>query len=262
MKKRTLLFALFFIAFTSFGQEISSEKNTVFKNGEWLRYKMSYSGWMRAGTAILKLEEKELNGKKVLHATGTGWTSGMIKLFFKVDDTYESYFDKEITKPYFFKRKIDEGGYKKNRNTTFNYKTKKAFVQDFIKKKDTSITFSEVQDMLSSFYYLRNQNVDTLKKGEEISIDMFLDSQIYPFKLRFLGKEILETKIGAVKTLKFRPLVQTGRIFKAQESVTIWITADKNKIPIKMKANLSVGSLRADLEAYKGLANSFEKIYN
>ena len=71
MKKRTLLFALFFIAFTSFGQEISSEKNTVFKNGEWLRYKMSYSGWMRAGTAILKLEEKELNGKKVLHATGT-----------------------------------------------------------------------------------------------------------------------------------------------------------------------------------------------
>ena len=91
---------------------------------------------------------------------------------------------------------------------------------------------------------------------------MFLDSQIYPFKLRFLGKEILETKIGAVKTLKFRPLVQTGRIFKAQESVTIWITADKNKIPIKMKANLSVGSLRADLEAYKGLANSFEKIYN
>ena len=186
----------------------------------------------------------------------------MIKLFFKVDDTYESYFDKEITKPYFFKRKIDEGGYKKNRNITFNYKTKKALVQDFIKKKNTSIPFSEVQDMLSSFYYLRNQKIDTLKIGEEISIDMFLDSQIYPFKLRFLGKETLKTKVGKVKTLKFRPLVQTGRIFKAQESVTIWITADKNKIPIKMKANLSVGSLRADLEAYKGLANSFEKVFN
>jgi len=91
---------------------------------------------------------------------------------------------------------------------------------------------------------------------------MFLDSQIYPLKLRFLGKETLKTKVGKVKTLKFRPLVQAGRIFKAQESVTIWITADKNKIPIKMKANLSVGSLRADLEAYKGLANSFEKVFN
>ena len=90
---------------------------------------------------------------------------------------------------------------------------------------------------------------------------MFLDSQIYPFKLRFLGKETLKTKVGKVKTLRFRPIVQAGRVFKAQESVTIWITADKNKIPIKLKADLAVGSLRADLEAYKGLANSFEKVF-
>lgn len=262
MKKRTLIFVLFFTVLTSYSQGVDKKKDPVFKNGEWLRYKMSYSGWMRAGTAVLKLEEKELHGKKVYHAIGTGWTSGMIKWFFKVDDTYESYFDKKNVKPYFFKRKIDEGGYKKNRNTTFNYTTNEALVEDFIKKKDTLITFSDVQDMLSSFYYLRNQNVDTLKKGEEIRIDMFLDSQIYPFKLRFLGKETLKTKVGKVKTLKFRPLVQAGRIFKAQESVTIWITADKNKIPIKMNANLSVGSLRADLEAYKGLANSFEKVFN
>jgi hypothetical protein len=262
MKKRTLIFVLFFTVLTSYSQGVDKKKDPVFKNGEWLRYKMSYSGWMRAGTAVLKLEEKELHGKKVYHATGTGWTSGVIKWFFKVDDTYESYFDKKIVIPYFFKRKIDEGGYKKNRNTTFNYTTNEALVEDFIKKKDTLITFSDVQDMLSSFYYLRNQNVDTLKKGEEIRIDMFLDSQIYPFKLRFLGKETLKTKVGKVKTLKFRPLVQAGRIFKAQESVTIWITADKNKIPIKMNANLSVGSLRADLEAYKGLANSFEKVFN
>jgi len=262
MKKRTLIFVLFFTVLTFYSQGVDKKKDPVFKNGEWLRYKMSYSGWMRAGTAVLKLEEKELHGKKVYHATGTGWTSGMIKWFFKVDDTYESYFDKKIVIPYFFKRKIDEGGYKKNRNTTFNYTTNEALVEDFIKKKDTLITFSDVQDMLSSFYYLRNQNVDTLKKGEEIRIDMFLDSQIYPFKLRFLGKETLKTKVGKVKTLKFRPLVQAGRIFKAQESVTIWITADKNKIPIKMNANLSVGSLRADLEAYKGLANSFEKVFN
>jgi hypothetical protein len=53
--------------------------------------------------------------------------------------------------------------------------------------------------------------------------------------------------------------VQSGRIFKAQESVTIWITDDSNKIPIKMKADLSVGSLRAELEAYRGLANDFKK---
>ena len=101
-----------------------------------------------------------------------------------------------------------------------------------------------------------------MKPGEEISIDMFMDSQVYPFKLRFLGTEILKTRFGKIKTLRFRPLVQAGRIFKENESVTIWITADDNKIPVKLKASLAVGSLRAELDAYKGLANSFEVIYD
>ena len=238
---------------------ISQEKK-AFKSGEWLRYKMSYSGFLRAGTAVLEVNEKELNGKKVFYTKGTGWTSGMIKWFFEVDDVYESYFDKDTVKPYLFKRKIDEGGYKKHRITSFNYNSNKAYVQDFTIQKDTSVAFTNVQDMISSFYYLRNKDVSDIKVGEEIAIDMFLDSQVYPFKLRFLGTETLKTKFGKVNTLIFRPLVQSGRVFKAQESVTLWITADANKIPIKMKASLAVGSLRAELETYKGLANPFKNL--
>ena len=114
--------------------------------------------------------------------------------------------------------------------------------------------------MISTFYFLRSQNTTNLKTGDEINVSMFFDDKSYPFKLKFLGYETLKTKFGKVKTQKFRPLVQAGRVFKAQESVTVWITADDNKIPIKMKASLAVGSLRAELEAYKGLANPFEII--
>ena len=249
-----ILFTLFLTLKT-----FSQEETAAFKGGEWLRYKMSYSGFLRAGTAILEIEETSLNGKKVFHTIGTGWTSGMIKWFFKVDDVYESYFDKDTIKPYLFKRKIDEGGYIKNRTTNFDYTSNKAYIQDFKNQTDTTMVFSEVQDILSSFYYLRNQDTKGLKKGDEIAIDLFIDSQVYPFKLRFLGKEVLNTKFGKVNCLVIKPLVQSGRTFKAQESVTIWITDDANKIPIKMKADLAVGSLRAELEAYKGLANAFKK---
>ncbi len=256
MKKNILIVLLFVITFSISGQE----KKAPYKSGEWLRYKMSYSGFLRAGTAILEVNETEYQGKKVLHAKGTGWTSGMIKWFFEVDDVYESYFDKDNVKPYLFKRKIDEGGYKKHRITSFNYDSQQAYIQDFTNQKDTSVAFTNVQDMMSSFYYLRNIETKNLKKGDEVALDMFLDAQVYPFKLRFLGKEVLRTKFGKVNVLVFRPLVQSGRIFKEEESVTIWITDDANKIPIKMQASLSVGSLRAELEDYKGLANSFEKI--
>ena len=255
MKRYTLLFfALVFLTTTN-----SQDNLKAFKSGESLRYKMSYSGFLRAGTAVLEVNEKELNGKTVFYTKGKGWTSGMIKWFFEVDDLYESYFDKDSVKPYLFKRKIDEGGYKKHRITSFNYNSNKAYVQDFTRQKDTSVAFSNVQDILSSFYYLRNKDVTGMKVGEEIAIDMFLDTQIYPFKLRFLGTETLKTKFGKINTLIFRPLVQSGRVFKAQESVTLWITADANKIPIKIKADLAVGSLRAELESYKGLANPFVK---
>lgn len=236
---------------------VGQEQKSAFKSGEFLSYKMSYSGFLRAGTATLEIQEKEYKGKKVYHTKGVGWTSGMIKWFFEVEDYYESYFDMDTIKPYLFKRKINEGGYKKHRITSFNYDVKKAYVQDFTLQKDTSVVFNNVQDMLSSFYFLRNQNVTNIKSGDEIKLDMFLDSQVYPFKLRYLGKQSIRTKYGKIETLVFRPLVQSGRIFKEQESVTIWITNDANKIPIKLKADLAVGSLTAELEYFKGLANEF-----
>ena len=192
MKKQIVVILVLFLSFTSFSQK----EVRAFKSGEKLRYKMSYSGFLTAGTAVLELNEVELEGKKVFYSRGSGWTSGIIKWFFKIDDVYESYFDKETIKPYYFKRKIDEGGYKKHRNTRFNYDSKKAYVQDFINQKDTIVAFSNVQDMMSSFYYLRTQDVKGMKKGDEIAIDMFMDSQVYPFKLRFLGKEVLKTKFG------------------------------------------------------------------
>jgi hypothetical protein len=249
-----LVFTLLAVAYSQ-----SQEQKPAFKSGEELRYKMSYSGFLRAGTAVLEVHEKDFKGKRMFYTKGTGWTTGMIKWFFEVDDIYESYFDMDTIKPHLFKRKINEGGYKKHRITSFNYQTNKAYIQDFTNQKDTSVAFSNVQDMLSSFYYLRNLETKNLKKGDEIDLDMFLDSKVYPFKLRFLGRETIKTKFGKIKSMIFRPLVESGRIFKEQESVTIWISDDANKIPIKMMASLAVGSLRAELEAYKGLANSFKK---
>ena len=75
-----------------------------------------------------------------------------------------------------------------------------------------------------------------------------------------MGREVLKTKFGKVNALKFRPYVQADRIFKEEESLTFWVSDDKNKIPLKIKANLAVGSLEADLEAFKGLNHSFKII--
>src|SRR5690606_7330183 len=122
----------------------------------------------------------------------------------------------------------------------------------------TFVAPNNVQDVISMFYYLRNHpNIDKLKVGESISIDMFFDDETSKFKLKFMGREDIKTKFGTIPTMIFRPYVQAGRVFKEQESLTVWIAADDNKMPVRIKASLAVGSLKADLDAFKGLKHPF-----
>ncbi|HSN49326.1 MAG TPA: DUF3108 domain-containing protein, partial [Flavobacterium sp.] len=86
------------------------------------------------------------------------------------------------------------------------------------------------------------------------------DDETTKFRLKFLGRENIRTKFGVVQTMVFRPLVQSGRVFKEEESLTIWISDDDNKLPLRIKASLAVGSLKADLEAFKGLKYPFKII--
>ncbi len=253
MKKIIVL--LLFLATVGF----APKQESAFEVGEYFKFRIHY-GIVNAGYATLEVKDAVRNGKKVFHAVGKGYTTGMSRFFFKVDDTYESYFDKSTGNPYQFVRKIDEGGYTKNQEGFFNQTTNRVLVKDYKHKKErTYVTPDNTQDIMSTFYYLRNYpKIDQLKVGESVAIDMFFDDETTKFKLKFIGREDLSTKFGVVPTMVFRPLVQSGRVFKEQESLTVWISADDNKLPVRIKASLAVGSIKADLDAYKGLKYPFK----
>lgn len=241
-----------------------AQHQSAFQGGEWFKFRVSYSGWLKAGEATLDIKKKKFKGKPVYHVVGKGVTTGAIKWFFKVKDRFESYFDTQTGLPYKFIRKTNEGGHTKDVEIYFNHVTNTAEVNNKKHKTVKSYDIEKgVQDMISAYYYLRNNyKTDEIKKGDVVTLNMFFDETNYPFKLRFLGRETIKTRVNGnrvkVRTLKFRPYVMAGRVFKEEESLTLWVSADKNKIPLKVKADLAVGSLRADLEYYKGLKHSFE----
>ena len=249
---------------TIFMQAAFSQQESAFGDGEWFKFKMSYSNWFKAGNATLTVKDAELNNKEVYHVIGKGWTTGPAGWFFKVRDRYESYFDKQTIKPYKFVRNIDEGGHIKNLEIDFDQVNNKAHINDKKHKTKKVIdTKPNIQDMVSTFYYLRNNlETSTLKIGDEVKIDMFFDEENYGFKLKYLGEDIIKTNFGKVACLKFRPYVMAGRVFKEEESLTLWVSKDKNKVPLRIKADLAVGSLRADLEAFKGLKHPFKIVVN
>lgn len=266
MKKLFVLILLLSFTFKGEAQQadllsnsVKKESNTTsYHEGEWLKFRVHY-GIFNAGYATLKLEQSELNGEKLYHAIGKGWTVGAAKFFYNIEDEYESHFtrDKQV-KPIQFKRRVDEGGYIIKRDMYFDPVHKTVKIDDLKNNEKTEMSIGEVQDLVSSFYYLRNYNLNTIKEGDEIQINLFFDKENYPFKLKFLKKEIIKTPFGKIKTWKIRPLVQKGRVFEGQESLTIWISDDTNKIPLRIKASLAVGSLKVDLQDYKGLSKDFE----
>jgi len=259
MKKLVLILCVA-ISFTTISY--SQDKIDSFKAGEWFKFKMSYSGFFKAGNATLKVNETNLDGKPVFHVVGKGWTTGAIKWFFKVEDRYESYFDKNTNLPYKFIRKIDEGGHTKDLELDFNQDKQEVKIKNNENKRTKTLkTKPNVQDMVSTFYYLRNKlDISKLKVNDQVELDMFFDEESYGFKLKYLGKDVISTPFGKVETLMFRPYVMAGRVFKEEESLTLWVSNDKNKIPLRIKADLAVGSLRADLEAFKGLKHPFKII--
>lgn len=236
----------------------SAVSQNAFKAGEWFEFRIHY-GVFNASRVTLELKADTLDQTPVFHAKGYGRTTGLARLFFKVEDHYESYFGQKDGLPRWFIRDINEGGYTKDLEIRFDHENKMAHINDKKKKKKASFAINEnVQDLISAFYYLRNfYDTSSLKEGEDISLNMFFDQENYLFKLRFLGRETIETAFGKVRCLKLRPFVQSGRVFSEQESITLWVSDDQNKIPVKMRADLRVGSIDCDLDRFKNLQHPF-----
>ena len=82
---------------------------------------------------------------------------------------------------------------------------------------------------------------------------MFLDNEVYEMYIRYLGKETIKTKYGKFKAIKFKPLLIKGTIFEGGEKMTVWVSDDKNHIPIRIESPISVGSVKIDMISYRNL---------
>lgn len=221
-----------------------------FKSGEKLRYRITY-GVMDAGEAVLTVNEtskKGANGRPLYHVKGEGKTLGAFNLFYKVEDVYESYIDKSGAFPWKFKRDVNEGGYKINQEYTFKQDKQKVVTEG----KEYKVPLG-IQDMISSFYYARTLDFKNMKPGDETEFKCFMDGEVWPLKVRFVGIEEIKIRKGKFECLKFQPVVQEGRYFENDDDVEFWVTNDSNRIPVLVKAKIPVGTLKMHLVEWKGL---------
>lgn len=217
--------------------------------GETISFRIHY-GFLTAGNATLTTTKTSYKGLPAFYVKGVGRTTGAAKTFFKVEDVYESYIS-EKREPLFYVRNVSEGSYTQHLQSTFNTNNNTLVLVD---KKHTDRPAktvkvpNDIQDILSCFYYLRS--VDNLKVGSVLKMSVWIDDELFPFQLKVVGTEKISTKFGKINCLKIIPSVVSGRVFKDKEGVTMWVTNDQNRVPVLIKAELAVGSLKASIDNF------------
>ncbi|MCF8379799.1 MAG: DUF3108 domain-containing protein [Bacteroidales bacterium] len=219
-----------------------------FKGGEKLRF-IIYYGILDGGYIDAELNLVNFEGHKAYHSKMLAQTTGLTDKLYRVRDEYQAYFDPITILPYKSVRNISEGKYRKYNEVSYDYDSLKA---TNIKGEVFDIT-PDIRDMVSVFHLIRNKDFDELKPGDIIKINTFFDDELFPFDMRYRGIETIKTRIGTFECIKLVPYVEPGRIFNSEDDMTIWLSADMNKVPIRVKFDLKVGSVKVDLIDYSGL---------
>lgn len=257
------MFLFVLTAFSSDKNDIyPSIQNESFTRGEVLDFKMTYSFiTVGRGSAIVQPKYYKLNDRDCFKVDVSAKTVGMIDWVADVNNHYGAYIDTAALLPHMFYRKQREGNYRKDEQTYFDHQQKKIKVVTADKKtgKWKEPKFydapAHVRDMIAGFLYLRIMDLSTVKVNDTIVVTGFFEDEFYKLRILYEGKETIKTKVGKIRTLVFKPIMPKNQMFDGENSVTAYFSDDKNRIPVKIDAQLFIGSAGVELTDYSGLRN-------
>jgi len=221
----------------------------AFKPGEVLKYNIHY-GPVNAGEATFRVRDTLINidddphyYMKVFGRTLKGWD-----LFYKVRDHYFSYVDTATLLPSIAYRDVKEGDYKIQEKLIFNR------VENTVEKDGKTYQVPDkIHDILSAIYYARCMDFTDAPKQTHVPINTFFSDSLFPVGVTYLGDEVVKTSLGEFQSRKFRPELIKGRIFKGQRDMTVYVSKDKNQVPLRIESKIFVGHIRADLIEHRDL---------
>ncbi|WP_033369500.1 DUF3108 domain-containing protein [Hymenobacter norwichensis] len=240
---------------------LRSVPNNSFKRGEVLQYKVHY-GLINAAEATIEVSDElhRVNDRTCFKATVTGRTTGSFDVFLRIRDTWRTYLDTTSILPQRFFRNIEENNYRRRETVDFDHQRDVAQMERHGKDKNKVKTGTykvpdNVQDLVSGFYYLRTINYDQRRIGEVIRVQGFFDENVFVMDVVYKGRETVETKAGTVRAIKLVPKMPSNKLFKGENAISVYLSDDRNKIPVLIQAEMFVGAVKVDMYKYQGLKN-------
>jgi hypothetical protein len=227
-------------------------ENAAFAVGEKLIFDITF-GFIRAGRAVLDIPEYRTLGDRRCYWVRLMVTSAAaFSWLYKVEDRYETYLDCEGLFPWQFEQHMREGGYRRDFAAYFDQ------VAHRVTTTEGQYDIPPyVHDIVSAFYYVRTLDFRNSRPGQRLHFQNFYKDSTFALDVKFLGRQTVEVNAGTFDCILVEPLVKEGGLFKSEGRIIIWLTDDEKKIPVKVSAQIAIGSIDVELREYHGVNDPF-----
>jgi hypothetical protein len=213
-----------------------------FTVGERLDYDVKF-GSIKVGNGSMEVKEiTDVRGKATWHTMFR--ITGGIPLY-RVNDTYESWFDVVTLNSLRYFQDIDEGSYERKRR--YEIFPERGMLQEGDKPEEATV--ASPLDEGSFLYFVRTIPLDV---GQTYEYMRYFKKDGNPVRIRVLRRETVTVPAGTFQTVVLQPTFQSKGIFSQNGKAEVWITDDERHMMVQMKSKLSIGSLNLYLKGVKG----------
>ena len=252
----------FLILLTSLGlswQQSNAKPDSTFsiRKGEYLRMNIHYTIF-DAGIVEIKIDTgyQTIENHRCIKITATGKTTGALGLMAYINDFWTSYIDSASLKPYQFQRIIKENSFEKEEMTVFDRELQAAVVSTQEGKSkyyvETYPVPENIHDMISGYLALRRFDFNSIRKNDTLIEKIFLEDKVFEIKFKYLGKKNIHTKLGKKRAILLSPILPENKMFDNGEAISVWISDDKYRIPLRLQGKLFIGAVEADIIEFDG----------
>lgn len=210
-----------------------------FAIGERLHYSVRV-GPLGRGTAVMELRSADtLRGQMVFHSVFK--IDGSL-LWFRVDDTYESWFDPYTLVSLRYHQSIDQGPY--DRNRTFEI-----FADRGVYREPDGREVPTVEQPLDDGAFLYFLRTIPLEVGRTYNFNRYFKPDRNPVRVTVVRKERIRVPAGEFNAIVLQPKIKAKGIFAENANAEVWVADDDSRMMLMMKTRLPFGAVTFQLRS-------------
>ena len=219
----------------------------AFGMAETLHYEVSWMG-LKAGKLVIQLiPDKERQNRFVIKVTAK--SEGLLDLLHPVEDNFETIVTGDARLPIRYSIDLHEG---RRRNKKLTIYDQEQGLLTYTRNAEPSEVYELSGPVYNEFSSFMITRVLPLEIGKEVMVPTFADKKRHEVKVKVEGKDKVRCIFGEVETIRVRPQLPFKGLYQKTGAPVIWLTDDTARIPVKIKAKITIGSITARLVSYQG----------